>query len=95
MTGGLFAFGLGMWGAGASNKASKILGLTHDEISYKMKKGIDKLEEQGDPWAQSIIKDSKDCVIVFYDILDSILSKRGVPITWEEWVNMKLPELLK
>ena len=29
------------------------------------------------------------------DILDSILRKRGVPITWEEWVNMKLPELLK
>ena len=101
LTGGIAAFGIGMWGAGASNKASKILGLSHDEVSYKIKKGIDKLAQQGDPWAQRIIKDSKDGVKVFDDSLQNILDDIetsdlninlkdiDIKTTTKEWKNSK------
>ena len=73
MMGGLAAFGFGTIGAGASSKSSRMLGLTHEDITIRNKNAIDKLAKEGDPYAQRIIKDSNEGIKPFEESLKSIL----------------------
>jgi hypothetical protein len=66
-------FGLGAIGAGASSKSSRMLGLTHEDLTVRYKNGIDKLAKEGDPYAQRVIKDSAEGVKPFEESLKSIL----------------------
>ena len=108
MLGGGAAFVIGALGAGTSSKASKILGLTHDEITYRMKKNIDDLAKQGDPYAQRIINDSAKGTDVFEESLKSIIKDIeasdininnirdiDIPTVTKEWKNSKYKNQFK
>ena len=108
MLGGGAAFVIGALGAGTSSKASKILGLTHDEITYRMKKNIDDLAKQGDPYAQRIINDSAKGTNVFEESLKSIIKDIeasdininnirdiDIPTVTKEWKNSKYSNQFK
>ena len=73
MLGGASVFILSTLGAAVSSKSSRMLGLTHDDITLRNKNAIDKLAADGDPWAQRIIKDSNEGVKPFEESLKSIL----------------------
>ena len=73
MLGGGSVFILSTLGAAISSKSSRMLGLTHDDITVRNKNAIDKLAADGDPWAQRIIKDSNEGVKPFEESLKSIL----------------------
>ena len=108
MLGGGAAFVIGALGAGTSSKASKMLGLTHDEITYRMKKNIDDLAKQGDPYAQRIIDDSAKGTDVFEESLKGIIKDIeasdininnirdiDIPTVTKQWKNSKYKNQFK
>ena len=108
MLGGAAAFLVGTIGAGASTRSSRILGLTHEDLTVRYKNGIDKLAKEGDPYAQRIIKDSNEGIKPFEESLKSILddieaSDLGVnnvrdidiPTVTKEWKASKYKNIYK
>ena len=73
MMGGAAAFLIGTLGAGTSSKSSRMLGLTHEDVTIRNKNAIDRLAKEGDPYAQRIINDSNAGIKPFEESLKSIL----------------------
>ena len=108
MMGGAAAFLVGTIGAGASSKSSRMLGLTHEDLTIRYKNGIDRLAKEGDSYANRIIKDSNEGIKPFEESLKSILddieaSDLGVnnvrdidiPTVTKEWKASKYKNVYK